>query len=116
MKLRIAGLLALLLCGTGCYTVDVYAPRGMDVTLLPASAPVESVHRWRTWFAAWGLVPMDETMPTEMIERDRRAEVRIVVVDTIPDALIGILYNVIFPIGMGVQSMEIQGRNYAPRK
>jgi len=116
MKIRIAALLALLLCSTGCYTVDVYAPRGMDVTLLPASAQVESVHRRRAWYAAFGLVPMDDTKPVEIIEQNRQAEVRIIVIDTIPDAIIGILYNVIFPIGLGVQSMEIQGRTYAPRK
>ena len=86
------------------------------MTLLPASAPVESVHRRRAWYAAFGLVPMDDTKPVEIIEQNRQAEVRIIVIDTIPDAIIGLLYNVIFPIGLGVQSMEIQGRNDTPRK
>jgi len=109
LRLRLVSLAAALLCGTGCYTVDVYAPRGQEVVLLPASAPTDTHRQWRTWFAVFGLVGMDNTMPQEIIHRETLSQVRVVVIDTVPDALIGLFYNVIFPIGLGVQSMKVDG-------
>lgn len=114
MKMRLAGLLALLVCGSGCYTVDVVAPRGEAIELLPASAKVDMSRQWRAWYAGFGLIPMDPTMPREEIIREKLTRVRVDVVDTVPDAFIGLLYNVIIPIGLGVQSMRVSGSSGAP--
>lgn len=113
MKIRLAALLAVLALGTGCYTVDIYAPKGAEVYLLPKSAPVQTKRQWKTWYAVFGLAPMDDTMPGEIIAREKLVEVRIDTIDTIPDLLIGIFYNLLFPIGLGTQSLSVSG-NSAP--
>ncbi len=112
MKFRLVLAAIVLLCGTGCYTVDVAAPRGEAVELLPASAPVETSRQWRAWYAGFGLIPMDPTMPREEIIREKLTRVRVDVIDTVPDAVIGLLYNVIIPIGLGVQSMKVAGTSH----
>jgi hypothetical protein len=109
MTLRLASLAAVLLLATGCYTVDVVAPKGETIELLPASATVETARQWRAWYAGFGLIPMDPTMPREMLVREKLTRVRVDVVDTVPDAFIGLLYNVLIPIGLGVQSMKVHG-------
>ena len=110
MKLRLSALLLVLVAEAGCYTVDVYAPKGVETTLLPASASVDTRRQWRTWYACFGVVQIDQTMPREVQAREHLNEVRVVVVDTVPDVIIGLFYNVLFPIGLGVQSIKIDGR------
>ena len=97
----------------GCAHVAVVAPHGPPVYLVSSQDPVQVERRWRTWFVAWGVTPLDNTMPAEYIQREQLTEVRVIVEDNVPDALHSILYNVIMPFGLMPQSMVLQG-NRAP--
>jgi hypothetical protein len=108
MMARVASAVLLLSCA-GCFQIDLYAPHGMDVYLMSEKKPAEVHRQWRTWFVVWGLVPQGERMPDEMIDREKLTEVRVITVDTVPDAGIGLLYNVLIPIGLCTQSMVIEG-------
>jgi hypothetical protein len=111
MKFSLEMILAGLLLGaTGCAHVDVVAPPGPAVYLVSSSAPMPVERRWRTWFLAWGITPMDNTMPDEYIQREQLTEVRVIVEDNVPDALHSILYNVIIPFGLVPQTVVLQGR------
>jgi hypothetical protein len=111
---RLPALLVLVL-STACFNIEMYAPHGMEVTLLPSDAPVEVEREWRTWYVVWGFSPLDDTMPVEHIQREQLTEVRLITEDNIPDALHGILYNVLIPIGLVNQTLILQG-NRAPEK
>ena len=102
-------LAGLLLGVTGCAHVDVVAPHGPAVYLVSSSAPMPVERRWRTWFLAWGITPIDNTMPDEYIQREQLTEVRVIVEDNFPDALHSILYNVIIPFGLVPQTVVLQG-------
>ena len=104
-----AGLALVLLLCCGCFNIDLYAPHGMDVTLLPSDEPVEVERRWRTWYVAWGLTHVDNTMPDEYIQRENLTEVRLITEDNVPDAFHGLLYNVLIPIGLVPQTLVLQG-------
>jgi hypothetical protein len=112
MIARIAGAVLLLSCA-GCFQIDLYAPHGTDVYLISEKKPVQVRRQWRTWFVVWGLVPLDERMPDTMIDREKLAEARVITIDTVPDAGLGLLYNVLIPIGLCTQSIAIEG-NRAP--
>jgi hypothetical protein len=99
----------LLLGATGCAHVEVVAPHGPPVYLVSAAAPMPVERRWRTWFLAWGITPIDNTMPDEYIQREQLTEVRVIVEDNVPDALHSILYNVIIPFGLVPQTVVLQG-------
>jgi len=113
MTIRPAWALVLLSC-TGCFSVDLYAPHGANVYLISAGKPVKVRRDLRTWYVVWGLVRLDNTMPDTVIAREQLTEVRVITVDTVPDALIGILYNVLIPIGLANQAMTIEGNRAAP--
>src|SRR5580658_6218062 len=100
--------LAGLFC-SGCFRVDVYAPYGTDVTLISSQKPTKVERRWRTWFVAWGMSPLDNTTPDLQISREKLTEVRVITEDNIPDALHGILYIVLIPIGLTNQTIVVQG-------
>jgi len=112
MRIRSAWVLVLLSC-TGCFGVDLYAPHGHDVYLISRDKPVKVRRTWRTWFVVWGLVHLDNTMPDSVIARERLTDVRVITVDTVPDALIGLLYSFLLPIGLANQTITIEG-NRAP--
>jgi hypothetical protein len=110
MKLGHGIILAgLALVATGCAHVDVVAPHGPAVYLVSSVEPMPVERRWRTWFLAWGLTPIDNTMPAEYIQREQLTEVRVIVEDNIPDAFHSILYNVIMPFGLVPQTVVLQG-------
>jgi hypothetical protein len=98
-----------LLPPAGCYRIDMYAPHGMDVTLASSKQPLEVQRHWRTWFVVWGVTPLDNNMPDTQIAREQLTEVRVITTDTVPDALLGVLYNVLIPIGLANQSIVIEG-------
>lgn len=101
-----------LIC-TGCVNVKVVAPPGQDVYLVAPEKPFESQRQWRTWYVLYGMMPVDNTMPTDIMQRERYTEVQVVVKDTVLDAFIAIFYNVFAPIGLVPQTVVIQG-NRAP--
>ena len=105
----VVGLLLVAFLSTGCFNIHMYAPHGMDVTLISSEEPVEVERRWRTWYVAWGLSPVDNTMPDEFIRRENLTEVRLITEDNIPDALHGILYNIVMPIGLVTQTLVLEG-------
>lgn len=114
MTTRLACLLVLSLAAcTGCFRVDMYAPHGRDVYLISSEKPAEVKRSWRTWFVAWGLVPLDKKMPDSFIAQEQLTDVRVITIDTVPDAILGFLYTVLIPIGLVNQSMIIEG-NRAP--
>ena len=116
MRARLAWLPVLMLSCTGCFRVDLYAPHGSDVYLISSEKPAEVKRTWRTWFVVWGLVPLDNTntMPDSVITREHLSEVRVITVDTVPDAFLGFLYAVLIPIGLTTQSVTIEGNRAPP--
>ena len=116
MRLRIAALLLALPSCTGCFTIDIYAPKNQEVVLISGKEPAETKREWRTWFGVWGLAPADNTMPADIIRNEQLTEVRITTVDTLSDLGIGVLYNYLLPIGLGVQSMKVEGRSAPARQ
>jgi hypothetical protein len=102
-------LLLICLYCSGCFRVDLYAPYGTNVTLISSKEPTKVERRWRTWFVAWGISPLDNTTADLKISREQLTNVRVIVEDNIPDALHGILYLVIVPIGLVNQTVVVQG-------
>ena len=113
MTMRPAWALVLLSC-TGCFSVDLYAPHGPDVYLISSAKPVKVRRTWRTWFVVWGLVHLDNTMPDSVIAREQLTDVRVITVDTVPDALLGLLYSFLLPIGLANQTITIEGNRAPP--
>jgi hypothetical protein len=99
---------------TGCFTVKVTAPPGQEVYLVAPEKPFQSQRQWRAWYGIYGLTPMDNTMPVDVMKRENFSEVQVVVKDTIPDALISIFYNVVAPIGIVPQTIVIEGNRPPP--
>jgi hypothetical protein len=112
MSIRFALAMMLLSCA-GCFQVDMYAPHGMNVYLISSDAPVKVRRTWRTWYVIWGVAHVDDTMPDTIIAREKLTEVRVVTIDTVPDAFIGLLYNVLIPIGLANQSYIVEGNRAA---
>ena len=114
--MRAAGGAALALASlllAGCFNVTVVAPPGQEVTLVADSTPVTVKRRYRTWFVVWGLTPLDNTMPDVVIGREHLREVRVTSEDNVPDAFLGVLYNLLIPIGLVTQTIVVEG-NRAP--
>lgn len=107
------GLLGVLVAG--CFNVSVMAPHGQEVYLVSSDESTEVRRQWRTWYVVWGMTPLDNTMPAEIIQREHLSEVRVIVEDNLPDAFHGFLYNVWIPIGLTVQTVIIEG-NRVPVK
>jgi hypothetical protein len=109
MKRRSFVLFLIGLCCSGCFRVDLYAPYGTNVTLISSEKPTKVERRWRTWFVAWGISPLDNTTADLQISREKLTEVRVITEDNIPDALHGFLYVVLIPIGLTNQTIVVQG-------
>ena len=114
-RMRIHLWLALIpiLC-SGCFTVHTHARYGRDIKLLSPEDPVTVTRTYRAWFALWGLVPLHDKEPDEIIAHERLTEVRVTVKDVIPDAIIGLIHTVALGnIGILAQTIVIEG-NRAP--
>jgi hypothetical protein len=116
MKIGSMIMLAVLVVGAlGCAHVAVVAPYGQEVYLVSSEEKLPIERRWRTWYLVWGLTPLDNTMPSEYIQREQLNDVRVVVEDNIPDAFHALLYNVAIAIGLIPQTVVVEG-NRLPTK
>ena len=103
------GLVLMALLATGCFRIEVYAPHGPPVKLLPRDADTSVSRQTRTWFGVLGAVPVDNTQPGEIMAREDMRAVRVRVTDTIPDALIGAVHLVFLATGFCVQTYVVEG-------
>jgi hypothetical protein len=109
-----AALLLALPTLSGCFNIDLVAPPGADITLVSSKQPTTVRREYRTWFVVWGLSPLDNHMPELTIGHEKLTDVRVVVEDNIPDALQGILYNLLIPIGLVTQTVIVEGNRAPP--
>jgi len=108
----IAGL-SLSLLMTGCFSIRTYAPYGDSVRILAPDEPAEVRRVYRTWFMLGGLITLDDTMPAEIIAREKLTEVRVIVLDTVQDAGVAIITTILLPLFILPQTIVIEG-NRAP--
>jgi hypothetical protein len=101
------------LLAAGCFTIPTYAPHGQSVKILPPDKPAEVRREYRTWFILGGLFPLDNTMPAEIIAREKLTEARVIVQDTVGDAGIAAALTFILPILILPQTVVVEG-NRAP--
>ena len=106
---RIGWLLVALLALTGCFNVDVVAPHGTEVYLVSTNVSTQVRRQWRTWYGIYGAVPVTDTLPDQIIQREGLTDVRIIVQDNIPDGGIGFFYTILVPIGLVPQTIVIEG-------
>lgn len=94
----------------GCFVVEVNAPYGPDVRVLPRDVPVEVTRRYQKWFAIWGIFPLSDNNPREIIARERLVEARVYTEDSVEDVISGFVYFVLFPAGIIVpQTVVVEG-------
>jgi hypothetical protein len=105
--------LSVSLLTAGCFTIPTYAPYGRSVKLLPPDKPAEVRREYRTWFILGGLFPLDNTMPADIIAKEKLTEARVIVQDTVEDAGIAAALTFILPILILPQTVVIEG-NRAP--
>lgn len=98
----------------GCFTTHTYAPYGEHIRLLAPDEPAEVRRVYRTWFMLGGLIALDDTMPAEIIAREKLTEVRVIVLDTVQDAGVAIITTILLPLFILPQTIVIEG-NRAPR-
>jgi hypothetical protein len=98
----------LMMCG-GCFQIDLYAPHGQNVYLVSSKEPLRVKRQWREWFVLFGLVPLSNITPDMKISEEQLTDVRLITIDTVPDAFIGFIYNVLIPIGLVNQSVLLEG-------
>ena len=110
-------LISLALLAPGCFGVDVRAPYGPDVMILPPDAPVEVSVRYQRWYALWGIFPLNETdNPRDIVAREKLVEVRVATEDAVDDMASGFFFTFVFPNALGIilpQTVIVQG-NRAP--
>jgi len=107
---------ALVLCdflAPGCFRVEVYAPHGPPVKLLPRDEQTSVMRIRRTWYSVLGAAAMDGTMPAHIMDLEDFTEVRVRVTDTIPDAFIGIFNTALLQVGVLAQTYEVLGNRAA---
>lgn len=97
------------LLAQGCFTIPTYAPYGEPVRLLAPDEPAEVRRVYRTWFILGGLIPLDNTMPGEIIAREKLTEARIIVEDTVQDAGVAIITTILLPLFILPQTIVIEG-------
>jgi hypothetical protein len=103
-------LLVVPVASAGCFTVQVNAPYGPDVRVLPPDVPVEVTRRYQKWYAVWGIFPLSDNDPREIIRRERLVEARVSTADSVEDVLSGIAYTLLFPAGIIVpQTVVVEG-------
>jgi hypothetical protein len=105
--------LSLSLLTAGCFTIPTYAPYGQSVKILPPDIPAQVRREYRTWFILGGLFPLDNTMPSEIIAQEKLTEARVIVQDTVEDAVIAAALTFILPLFILPQTVVIEG-NRAP--
>jgi hypothetical protein len=94
----------------GCFAVQINAPYGPDVRVLPPDVPVEVTRRYQKWYAIWGIFPLSDNDPREIIARERLVEARVSTADSVEDILSGIAYTLLFPAGIIVpQTVVVEG-------
>jgi hypothetical protein len=103
-QLAIAALLAL-----GCTHVTAASPWGREVRLLDRSEATAVRRQYRAWFALWGLVRLAGKDPADVIRDEGLCEVRVRVEDNVPDAIIGVVYTLVEPIGIIPQTVVVEG-------
>lgn len=85
------------------------APPGRTVRILSREEPAEFREEYKDFYLLYGALPIWRTKPEEIIEREGLAEVRVQTEDTVSDAVINIISQIIlFP-----QTVVVEG-NYAP--
>jgi hypothetical protein len=104
-------LVALLLLSllTGCFTVPTYAPYGEPIRIMAPDEPAQVRRVYRTWFMFGGLVPLDNTMPAEIIAREKLTSVRVIVEDNIQDAGSAVLATILLPLFILPQTVIVEG-------
>lgn len=107
MSRRAAALAALLL--TACTHVTAVSPYGQEVRLLSREDATVVRRQWRAWFALWGLVRLAGKDPADVIRDEALCEVRVRVEDNVPEAIIGVLYTMVEPIGIIPQTVIVEG-------
>jgi len=106
--------LALLASTAGCFFVDMQAPYGPDVKVLPRDAPVEVTRRYQKWFAIWGIFHLAGKDPSEVIAEEKLVEARVYTEDSVEDVISGFIYFFVFPAGIILpQTIVVEG-NRAP--
>jgi hypothetical protein len=98
-----------LLFEIGCFKVPIEPPGGVTVRYLSGDAPVDVSEQYRTWYAFWGLFPLDDTRVADVIQREALTEVRVRTVDSLSDAFASFLYTVAMPIGLVPQTIVVEG-------
>jgi len=97
------------LLASGCFTIPTYAPYGEHVRLLAPDEPAEVRRVYRTWFILGGLIPLDNTMPAEIIAREKLVEARIIVEDTVQDAGVAVVTTILLPLFILPQTIVVEG-------
>jgi hypothetical protein len=95
---------------TGCFVVEVAAPYGPDVKVLPPDVPVEVTRRYQKWYAIWGIFALSANDPKSIIAEERLVEARISTADSVEDVISGFVYFFLFPAGILVpQTVVVEG-------
>jgi hypothetical protein len=89
------------------------APWGRDVRLLRPDEAAQVRRQYRAWFAIWGAVRVSGKDPADVIRDESLCEARVRVEDNVPDAMIGVVYTILEPIGIIPQTI-ILWENRAP--
>ncbi len=109
-------LVSLVLLQVGCFAIKGQAPVGPDVKLLPPNTPVEKTVRYQKWFAAWGIFPLSESdRPEDIIAREKLVEARVLTEDSVEDLFSGIVFVLVFPVGIILPQTVIVEGNRTPR-
>jgi hypothetical protein len=98
----------------GCFSMDIQAPYGSKVKLLPPGVPVEVTRRQQKWFAIWGVFPLGGKDVREIIAEERLVEARVYTEDSVEDAIAGFFYMLLFPTGIIVPQTYVVEGNRAP--
>jgi hypothetical protein len=98
----------------GCFPIEVSAPYGSNVRVLPSDVPVEVTRRQQMWFAIWGIFPLSGKDPREIIAEERLAEARVYTEDSVEDAVAGFFYMLLYPSGIIVPQTYIVEGNRLP--
>jgi hypothetical protein len=98
----------------GCFSIEISAPYGSEVKLLPPNAPVEVTRRQQKWYAIWGIFPLSGKDPREIIAEERLVEARVYTEDSVEDAIAGFFYMLLFPTGIIVPQTFVVEGNRAP--
>ncbi|HEY8038052.1 MAG TPA: hypothetical protein VIF37_20960 [Methylobacter sp.] len=101
---------------SACFQVNMEAPYGPDVKVLPKDVPVEVTRRYQKWYAIWGIFELGPTSnPADIIAREKLVEARVYTEDSVEDVISGIFYVLLFPIGILLpQTIVVEG-NRLPR-